>query len=159
MQLSPGKGDIRYLSVLKGNYCPRKYKDTSLELLFSEQTFLFKNTGNMLPTSKIGFTNENQGNNKKLERLEETAKKIFGKELIAHNIFVDRFMALTSKSIATANRTIKKLCDAGIIEKHNDKYRLTTVVSGEDDSIDDSEEAEKIESSYQVSQVSYPYKI
>jgi KaiC/GvpD/RAD55 family RecA-like ATPase len=143
LQLSEGDGDIRYLSVVKGNYCPKQYKSNSLELLFSEQTFLFKNTGNMLPTSKIGFTNENQGNNKKLERLEETAKKIFGKELIAHNIFVNRFMASTSKSLPTANRAIKKLCEAGIIEKYNDKYRLTVKDSEEDDSIDDSEEAKK----------------
>jgi KaiC/GvpD/RAD55 family RecA-like ATPase len=146
LQLSEGDGDIRYLSVVKGNYCPKQYKSNSLELLFSEQTFLFKNTGNILPTSEIGFTSGNKGADKKLERLEETAKKILGKELIAHNIFVDRFITLTGKSLPTANRRLKDLCKAGIIEKYNNKYRLKAEVSEEDNSIDDSEEAKKITS-------------
>lgn len=139
LQLSEGDGDIRYLSVVKGNYCPKQYKANSLELLFSEQTFLFKNTGNILPTSEIGFTRENKGTDKKLEQLEEIAKKIFGKELIAHRVFGDRFIALTGKSIATVNRRLKDLCNAGIIENYKDKYRLTAKYREDDDSIDDTE--------------------
>jgi len=148
LQLSEGDGNIRYLSVVKGNYCPKEYKANSLELLFSEQTFLFKNTGNTLPTSEIGFTNGNKGTDKKLESLVEIAIKIFGKELITHGVFTDRFMSLTNKSLATANREIKKLLNAGIIEKYNNEYRLTSeyLEDVDDDSIDDSEDAEEIAS-------------
>ena len=140
LQLSEGDGDIRYLSVVKGNYCPKQYKSNSLELLFSEQTFLFKNTGNILPTSEIGFARDNKGTDEKLESLVEIAIKIFGKELITHGVFTDRFMSLTNKSLATANREIKKLLNAGIIEKYNNEYRLTSeyLEDVDDDSIDDS---------------------
>jgi len=146
LQLSEGDGDIRYLSVVKGNYCPKQYKSNSLELLFSEQTFLFKNTGNILPTSEIGFTSGNKGIDKKQQQLEVLAKEIFGKELITHSVFVEQFMALTEKSIATAKRKLKDLCEAGIVEKYNDKYRLTANYIEDDDSIDDLEEAEEIAS-------------
>ena len=74
------------------------------------------------------------------------AKEIFGKELITHSVFVEQFMALTEKSIATAKRKLKDLCEAGIVEKYNDKYRLTANYNEDDDSIDDLEEAEEIAS-------------
>ena len=60
--LSEGEGNIRYFTVVKGNYCPKMYKENSLELNFSEETFLFSNNEKLIPTNELG--SQTDSNNK-----------------------------------------------------------------------------------------------
>jgi len=76
--LSEGEGNIRYFTVVKGNYCPKMYKENSLELNFSEECFLFSNTGKLIPTNELGTSTETNNKEEKYNELETIAMSIFG---------------------------------------------------------------------------------
>jgi hypothetical protein len=59
IQLSSGADNLRYFSVVKGNYCPSEFKKNSLILNFSEDNFLFTNSGKTIPTGEIGSYSNN----------------------------------------------------------------------------------------------------
>lgn len=122
--LSEGEGDIRYFSVVKGNYCPKEFRENSLELLFSEKTFLFENTGNRIALNNMGRQSKAAKDDGKAVKLENLAEFIFQDAIISNSEFVKRFCDKTSKSEVTGKRTLKTLLETKIVEKVEGKYRL-----------------------------------
>lgn len=122
--LSEGHGNIRYFTVVKGNYCPKEYKQNSIELIFSEESLLFRNTGKMIPTNGLvtqSTSGKKQDSQKELEIL---AEEILKNESITYGDFTNQFMELAKKSEASAKRAIKSLSETGFIEKYQGNYRL-----------------------------------
>ena len=124
IQLKEGAGNIRYLSVVKGNYCPKSFKENSIELIFSEENFLFTNSGKTVPTSSIGSQSATSKKNGRDKELEEITFGILSKEPLSHSDLVSKFCEITEKSEPTAKRVIKSLDESGFIEKIKAKYRL-----------------------------------
>jgi len=127
IQLTEGEGNKRYFTVVKGNYCPKEYKQNSLELLFSEDTFLFTNTGNMIATADLGQTPEKNTKEDKIDRLNELAEAILKNCMLNHSSFVKRYCEITNQSVPTAKRAVKSMLELDIIEKCNGVYRLNNV--------------------------------
>lgn len=126
IQLSEGDGAIRYFTVVKGNYCPKEYKQNSLELIFSEDTFLFENTGKVIPTNEIGSQPVTHKKEDKLDDLRDLAKQIFQDQILTYSIFVSKYCKITEKSTATAKRVHRELKDLEIIVECNGAYRLAS---------------------------------
>jgi KaiC/GvpD/RAD55 family RecA-like ATPase len=148
--LSEGEGDIRYFTVVKGNYCPKVYKQNSIELKFSEETLLFTNTGKIVPTNQL-VTQSSCGNkNDSKKELENYAEVILENESISYGDFVNEFMEITNKGEATAKRAIKALTDSEFIEKVQGKYRLKNKY----DQAEEFEEREEVVLENEVSEVS-----
>lgn len=131
--LSEGEGNIRYFTVVKGNYCPKMYKENSLELNFSEESFLFSNTGKLIPTNELGTSTETNNKEEKYNELETIAMSIFGNSLVSTGNFVKQFCEITGKSIPTAKRAHANLIKFDLIEKFNGVYRLKEPMSVNDD--------------------------
>jgi predicted HTH transcriptional regulator len=131
--LSEGEGDIRYFTVVKGNYCPKEYKQNSIELKFSEDTLLFTNTGKLIPTNELVTQSQSGKKQDSQKELENIAEAILENNLISHGDFKKQFMEIANKSEATANRAIKALTDSEFIEKVDGKYRLKTNNAGDGD--------------------------
>ena len=90
IQLSEGDGSIRYFTVVKGNYCPKDFKENSLELDFSEEDFLFSFTGNKIPSQEIGAQmSEGPKKSEKLMKLSGLAKEIFDDRFLSYTSFVE----------------------------------------------------------------------
>ena len=138
--LSEGEGNIRYFTVVKGNYCPKMYKENSLELNFSEESFLFSNTGKLIPTNELGTSTETNNKEEKYNELETIAMSIFGNSLVSTGNFVKQFCEITGKSIPTAKRAHANLIKFDLIEKFNGVYRLKEPISANDD---ETEEVDK----------------
>ena len=138
--LSEGEGNIRYFTVVKGNYCPKMYKENSLELNFSEETFLFSYTGKLIPTNELGTATETNNKEEKYNELETIAMSIFGNKLVSTGNFVKQFCEITGKSIPTAKRAHANLIKFDLIEKVNGVYRLKEPMSADDE---DTEVGEK----------------
>lgn len=126
IQLSEGEGETRYFTVVKGNYCPKEYKQNSMELSFSEDTFLFENTGKLIPTEDIGFKPEIDKKEDKLDDLRDMAKQIFNDQILTYGKFVSRYCEITGKSTATGKRVHSNLRKLEIIVECNGAYRLAT---------------------------------
>lgn len=126
--LSEGVGNIRYFTVVKGNYCPKEYKQNSLELIFSEENFLFANTGNLIPTSDIGTQPDSMRKKEKINKFEKAAQAIISDEPLTYGEIVRQFCEITGKSEPTAKRAIKALVDSGFIEKYQGNYCLKEAV-------------------------------
>jgi hypothetical protein len=133
--LSEGEGNIRYFTVVKGNYCPKKYKENSLELNFSEETFLFSNTGRLIPTSELGTHTKNNNKDGKYNKLVDISQKIFEDQLVSTGNFVKQFCDITGKSSPTAKRAHANLIKFDLIEKFNGVYRLKNSIPAESNSI------------------------
>jgi hypothetical protein len=135
--LSEGDGNIRYFTVVKGNYCPKMYKENSLELNFSEESFLFSNTGKLIPTNELGTQTESNNKDERYNELEEIAQKIFEDKLVSTGNFVKQFCDITKKSIPTAKRAHANLIKFDLIEKFNGVYRLKNTISDESNAINE----------------------
>jgi hypothetical protein len=125
--LSEGGGNTRYFTVVKGNYCPKEYKENSLELHFSEETFLFTNTGNLIPTDQLGSSPLSNDKEEKYDDLVEIATTIFGDKLLSYGNFTKQYCELTKKSIPTAKRAHANLKKLEIIIESNGAYRLNSL--------------------------------
>lgn len=132
--LSEGEGNIRYFTVVKGNYCPKMYKENSLELNFSEESFLFSNTGKLIPTNELGTQTDTNSKDEKYNELEDIANNIFGDKIVNYGNFVKEYCIMTSKSVATAKRAINNLLKFDLIEKCNGAYRLKNNIIIDNDS-------------------------
>lgn len=119
--ISEGKGPIRYLSIVKGNYTPRKHKELSIELSFSEENFLFTRTGNNIQTAHIGNANNH---NEKPENIKNLAIDIFKDQAFKYNDFIQEFKNVTSLSTTSAKRYIDKFVNEGIVLKTDGTYHL-----------------------------------
>ncbi|MFZ4706814.1 MAG: AAA family ATPase [Bacteroidales bacterium] len=124
LQLSEGIDDVRFLSVVKGNYCPREYKTNSFILNFSEEDFLFTNTGELKPTKDIAVQPDQNDNDPRFSELKEIANRIFGDKLISYGVFVKQYETISGKSAPTAKRAHASLKKLGIIVEANGLYRL-----------------------------------
>lgn len=133
IQLSEGDGGIRYFTVVKGNYCPKEYKQNSLILDFSEETLLFTNTGTIIPSSEIGTLSNNKPNEDKRNELEEIANTIFGDNLLNYSNFITAYCKATGKSSATAKRAHANLKKLEIIIESNGAYRLKNSIDVDDE--------------------------
>lgn len=141
LQLTDGGNDIRYFSVVKGNYCPKIYKETSLVLNFSEETFLFSSTGEMKRTADIGSYSGNAiDNNTKVEKeikLEALAIEIFTDSALTRTEFIEEYCSTTKKSAVTGGRVLNKLSELKFVEKFQGKYRLISPIDPEEMTQDD----------------------
>ncbi|PIF63226.1 AAA family ATPase [Flavobacterium sp. 11] len=137
--LSEGEGNIRYFTVVKGNYCPKEYKQNSIELFFSEADFLFRNTGKMVPTNELGTQTSYDKKQDSQKELEKVAETILKNKLISYGDFTKQFMEKTNKSEPTAKRAIRDLVKSGFIEKYQDKYRLKNIADEGDREVIDEE--------------------
>lgn len=131
--LSEGGGNIRFFTVVKGNYCPKNFKENSMELNFSEETFLFSSTGKLIPTNELGAQTESNNKEEKYNELGIIAISIFGDNLVSTGDFVKQFCKITGKSIPTAKRAHANLIKFDLIEKFNGVYRLKEPMSSEDE--------------------------
>jgi hypothetical protein len=124
IQLSEGDNNTRYFTVVKGNYCPKEYKQNSIVLDFSEDTFIFENTGKLIPTNELGTQPNEDKKEEKYNELENIAHEIFGNKLVTYSNFVKHFCEITGKSIPTAKRAHTNLKKLEIIVEANGSYRL-----------------------------------
>ena len=124
IQLSEGDNNTRYFTVVKGNYCPKEYKQNSIVLDFSEDTFIFQNTGKLIPTNELGTQPNEDKKEEKYNELENIAHEIFGNKLVTYSNFVKHFCEITGKSIPTAKRAHTNLKKLEIIVEANGSYRL-----------------------------------
>ncbi len=125
IQLSEGDNNTRYFTVVKGNYCPKEYKQNSIVLDFSEDTFIFQNTGKLIPTNELGTQPNEDKKEEKYNELENIAQEIFGNKLVTYSNFVKQFCEITGKSIPTAKRAHTNLKKLEIIVEANGSYRLS----------------------------------
>lgn len=136
IQLTEGAGSERYFSVVKGNYCPKDYKQNSIILDFSEDNFLFTSTGATILTHEI-----NSQNNKTFEDKENDlrykANEIFGNKTIKYMEFVNLYRTIYKKSEATAKRAHLSLKNMKIIVEHIDGYRLNSIAIKEENEEDE----------------------
>ncbi|HRH36388.1 MAG TPA: AAA family ATPase, partial [Catalimonadaceae bacterium] len=133
IQLSEGEGPIRYFTVVKGNYCPKEYKANTLELEFSEKTFLFSFSGKMLPTSEIGMKPEGMEKETKMSELERVADEIFGSKVLNYAQFVKEYCIYSGKSIPTAKRLHRDLKKLEIIIECQGGYRQAAFASSDEE--------------------------
>jgi hypothetical protein len=138
--LSEGEGNIRYFTVVKGNYCPKMYKENSLELNFSEETFLFSNTGKLIPTNELGSATETNNKEEKYNELETIAMSIFDNNLLSYGDFVKQYCAITKKSIPTAKRAHANLIKFDLIVGLNGVYKLKEPMSEDDEETEEADE-------------------
>jgi RecA-family ATPase len=124
IQLSEADGDKRYFTVVKGNYCPKEYKQNSLELHFSEETFLFTNTGIIIPTSELGTQPDTFKKEEKINEIENIAANVFQDKILNHKDYLRRYCDVTGKSPADANRKLNIFKKLDIIIPCQGGYRL-----------------------------------
>lgn len=128
IQLSEGENNTRYFTVVKGNYCPKEYKQNSIILEFSEETFLFTNTGRMIPTAELGTQPDTGKKEEKLNELENIAKDVFGDKIYNHKDYLRRYCEVTNKSVADANRKLNQFKKLELIVPCQGGYRLAIEV-------------------------------
>ena len=108
IQLTEGDGNKRYFTVVKGNYCTKEYKQNSLQLEFSEQTFLFTNTGILIPTGQLGTKEETTKKEEKFNELKDIAIQLFNVgDMLNYGKLVERFCDITNQSAPTAKKKNK----------------------------------------------------
>lgn len=125
IQLTQGEGFLKYFTVVKGNYCPREFKANAIELEFSEETFLFKTTGNLVPIEQLGDQPAKDDKEVKYNELTSIADEIFGNKVLSYTAFVKSYCDTTGKSIATAKRHHGTLVKLQLITECQGGYRLT----------------------------------
>jgi RecA-family ATPase len=121
LQLSQGERDIKYLTVTKGNYCPREYKENSMELTFDEKKFLFTRTGKEIP---IDMLNTEENKPTQLTKLQELAESVFDKNSLTFKEFCQRHQDITGKGLASAKRDLKTMKELELIGKDGKKWSL-----------------------------------
>jgi len=125
VQLSEGEGNTRYFTVVKGNYCPKEYKQNSLVLEFSEDNFLFTNTGKLIPTDDLGVKDESTKKEDKYNDLLNIAIAIFkGRTVLSYGNIVKLYSDITGKSAPTAKRNIKMMVEFEILLKDGTTYAI-----------------------------------
>jgi len=125
LQLTEGEYDVRYLTVVKGNYSPREYKTNAMELEFSESSFLFTPTGKSVPVEDLGDqSSAPKAKSHQKEDLYQVAKEIFDNQVKTYNSFVEEYCQKTGRSEPTAKRKIAKMKDESIVVECEGGYRL-----------------------------------
>lgn len=124
--ISDGEKDIRYLSIVKGNYCAKEFKVNAQILRFNEKTFLYSHTGQHIPINAIGGVNDR--NPDKFNNLLPLAQEIFEGKILRNKDVVAKFSQITNKSTSTAKRFLREVIEFGIVEQTQDeKYKLADI--------------------------------
>lgn len=129
IQLSDGNGDRRYLTVVKGNYCPKEYKSSSIELSFSEENFLFTNTNKSVLTSDIGNTSASSKTALKQNKDIKIMEKIMTDKSYKHKELVKLYTEQTEVSDSTAKRKIAELTEKKILVKDSRDYSFNKAMN------------------------------
>ena len=124
IQLTEGHGNIRCLSIVKGNYCPLEYKQNSIELLFSEETFLFSATGKKVPTNELVEDSIQKAKDNRKEQSMKVVSNISQNKSITYTEFVQAFSEMTGRSEPTVKRVHAEIKKNKIIVESNGLYRL-----------------------------------
>lgn len=126
LQLTSGDGDKKYLTVTKGNYCPKEYKQNATELRFDETHFLFTPTGKLIPNGSLATDVRPGSNDTRYKELQEIAEQIFGQAdtVLSYTAFTKAYEGATGKGIATAKRHHKQMLELLIIEACPQGYKL-----------------------------------
>ncbi|MDZ4715403.1 MAG: AAA family ATPase [Cytophagales bacterium] len=122
--LTDGKGDIRELNLVKGNYTSKKARENPLILEFSEENFLFKITD-------LAFESEPESEFRVVSREEKDitkilASKIFRDETLSAEEFLKRHREITFQSDRTAYRNRQTMAKLGLITEAPGGYRLNS---------------------------------
>ncbi|MFZ1809129.1 MAG: AAA family ATPase [Cyclobacteriaceae bacterium] len=125
--LSEGEGNTRYLSIVKGNYTSKKFKQNSMILNFSEETLLFTNTGSLKPTVDIGNQTVEK-NEEKYNVLVEIAQTIFKDKQVTYGKFVEEYCEISGKSTPTAKRVHCTMKELGLIHETSEGYKLSNPI-------------------------------
>ena len=110
-----------YLTPTKANYLSNEFKKQSMVLKFSEETFLFTNTGEVKP-----LNDDNAFTKKPKINYEKYILELFevDKELIYSNM-VNKIVELTGTSISNAKYHINEMIKSELlIRTENKKYKL-----------------------------------
>lgn len=125
IQLTQGEGFLKHFTVVKGNYCPREYKANAIELEFSEENFLFKSTGNLIPIEQLGEQPYEKADKEvKYQELLNMADEIFGDQILSYSQFSKAYCQATGKSVPTAKRNHAHLVKLEIVIPCQGGYRL-----------------------------------
>ncbi|WP_294963599.1 AAA family ATPase [uncultured Flavobacterium sp.] len=126
IMLTDASDSKRYFSIVKGNYCPKLYKEKSIELEFSEENLLFVNTGGLILTSSLGNGSQELKMDKKQSRLKENIIAVFSEsEEMSYGDILTKWCSITGQSRITAKRMVKTLDEEGVIGKiERGKYKL-----------------------------------
>ncbi len=105
------------------NRLTKIFKEQSIELEFSEETFLFEPTGNNIATAALGAAN-----NKKTANFEENnrlALEILGESELSYTDFWQNFCEITGKAEASGKRFIAECIKSNFVEKtETNQYQL-----------------------------------
>ena len=123
LMLSQDASGIKYLTIVKGNYCPQELKQHAMELSFNKDHFIFTLTGKNVPRESL---NQEAGKDKdtKFEKLVILADEIFNNESITYKTFCERHSNQTGNGIAQAKRDHKSMKELEIIIKDEDFEKL-----------------------------------
>lgn len=91
---------------------------------FSEDTFLFTNTGAKIATNSIGCQANDAVKEEKLNEFQEIAETILRDKNLSYSDFVTKYCKMSKKSEPTAKRVISKMLQLDIVEKFEGIYRL-----------------------------------
>src|SRR5690606_33245529 len=123
--------------------CPKEYKENSFILEFSEENFLFSDTGKTMPTVDIGIQPGADKKEEKYNELVEIANQIFStKDLLSYGNLAKEYCSYTNKSTATAKRTISTMVKFEILQKVNGAYALNKDIIETTESLELSDEIE-----------------
>lgn len=126
--INEGEGNIRYFTIVKANYSPKELRENSMELSFSEETLLFRNTGKYVKNDVLNARSKNTmsivKNEIKNSEMENLACHLFENEILSYKDFCNKYITLTDKSMATAKRVHLDLVKREIIEKVEEGYSL-----------------------------------
>jgi hypothetical protein len=115
LYLSPGVGNLKYLTIAKGNYCPKQYKDNATELIFDEEFFIFTASGKTVPIEKLS-SERNVKEEEKLQTLINIAEIAFnGRPKMRYSELVKCIEEIKGKGVATAKRIIQQLRQFNIL--------------------------------------------
>lgn len=118
ISLRNGNENEKLLTVTKGNYCPKEYKNKYFKLNFNEDTCTFHNTGE---TTIITNSKNNQ-----LAKNKKIVQEIFSKKQeMSYTELWKAYMEISKDSEATAKRFVKEMTTQEIIKKTEEKlYKL-----------------------------------
>jgi hypothetical protein len=125
MTISEGEAGIRLLTIVKGNYVPKDLKNNAIILEFSEDTFLFTDTGQKIKRDSIAALKEDEREKESIRKLEALAGTILENRALTYLDFINRFIRLTDRSRSSAKRDLKKMLDYGIVTKNKRLYSAT----------------------------------
>ncbi len=121
-QISPGESNKKHLSVTKGNYCPREYKEKALVLIFNEETFIFSLTEETVNIGLVSSEAELSRVEKEISFCIPIVRQLLEESHgMTYKDLYESIMTELDVSEATAKRRIATLYEMKYIKKGADK--------------------------------------